>query len=251
MNTTDAIIAIDIGNTNIDIGLIDLEHLKCTRRMTVSSRATEQTFRSAIARIQGSRSARIVMSSVRKDTANVLRPLLAVGMGMPVRTFKYSSRMGIKLCYKKPSMLGSDRLADLLYASRKFSGKDCIVVDAGTAVTVDYLKRGTQFTGGYILPGPSLQLLSLATGTSRLSSVGRSTTPRSLPGTTTSECISAGVHAGIAGAVANIVSIFQKKYGPKSTIVVTGGAWKSAVGSKAFPFVHCPDATLVGTALGG
>lgn len=250
VHKADSIVALDIGNTNIDIGLIDLKRLKCSRRTTVSSRATEQTFRSAINKVRGSQSARIVMSSVRKDVIKVLKPLLAVGMGMSVRTFKYKSDMGIKLCYKKPSMLGTDRLANLLYAAKRFPGQDSVLISAGTAITIDYLRKGSSFVGGYILPGPSLQLFSLATGTSRLPTINRAQQVRTAPGTTTRECISAGVHAGVAGAVTSIVSVLRQKYSEEARIVVTGGAWQSAVASKSFPYEHHPDATLTGIALG-
>jgi pantothenate kinase type III len=242
------VIAIDIGNTNTRIGLVDVQRLACLKRRSVPTAGAVTGVAAIIGRLARPDVPVVVASVVPRVSARLVADLRTRRTGR-VTALQYHAEMGLRVPYKHPNTLGIDRLADLLYAQAARPGKDTIVVDAGTAITIDYLRKGRDFVGGVIMPGAALQLAALNRGTSELPIV-RQQAAR-FPGTSTESCIAAGVDCSIAGGVAEVVAQLRKKFDSRAVVLVTGGAWKAAVASGRFPCTHIPDLTLVGTALGG
>lgn len=128
------------------------------------------------------------------------------------------SDCGIPLRIKNPESVGVDRVLNCKAAIGLF-GPDVIVIDIGTAITIDYASR-KGFMGGVIMPGPSLWSYSL-TRTGMIKKIeekkGR------VPGKDTGEAIYLGIKYGISGAINNIVSEYKSKY-PYAKVVLAGGA---------------------------
>lgn len=103
-------------------------------------------------------------SSVRsearmREIERISRDCLGAGIHWQTTT---ASALGVRNAYSDPGSLGVDRWLALLAAHARFPGRDCIVVDAGTAITVDLLDAGGQHRGGLIMPGARTMLSSLA-----------------------------------------------------------------------------------------
>lgn len=136
---------------------------------------------------------------------------------------------------REPERVGSDRLHAAAGAAALF-GRSAIVVDAGTALTVDaLLVQGSArvFLGGAIAPGPALAAAALAGGTAHLPRIEPRPGARAL-GTITEEALQGGVVVGFRGAAAELVEELAKEAElADSPVVLTGGA-------REFLLVPCP-----------
>jgi type III pantothenate kinase len=139
-------------------------------------------------------------------------------------------------------------LADLLFAYYRYPGKECIIIDAGTAITIDYLTAKENHLGGLILAGPGLQAQSLHAHTSALPVVDYRSSGTNFPGTSTEECIGLGIIYGIAGAINRCLAEFIRQSKKKPVILATGGAWNSISNLVSHKIIYEPNLTLIGTA---
>lgn len=150
----------------------------------------------------------------------------------------------------EPDRVGIDRLAAALASSRLAGeGRGCVVVDCGTAASVD-LVVNNRFLGGAILPGPALMARALADGTSLLPEVVAlgEQPPPSLPGRVTADAIAAGIGFGIRGGIVRLVEEARRSLGGEVDLFLTGG-WRGAVRGELPGVVERPDLVLSGIGL--
>lgn len=148
----------------------------------------------------------------------------------------------------QPDRVGIDRLAAATAASHLVSSKrGCIIIDCGTAASVDMVASEGQFLGGAILPGPALLARSLADGTSLLpeiSSLGHALPPP-MPGRSTNNAIAAGIGFGIRGAICRLVDEARRDLGTEADIFLTGG-WRGVIRGEFSNAREFPDLVLFG-----
>lgn len=160
----------------------------------------------------------------------------------------HSSDLPLKVKTEQPDRVGVDRLAAATAASHLVSSNNgCIIIDCGTAATVDMVGSDSQFLGGAILPGPALLARCLADGTSLLpevSSLGHASPPP-MPGRSTNNAIAAGVGFGIRGAVCRLVDEARRELGSETEIFLTGG-WRGIVRGEFSNIREFPDLVLSG-----
>lgn len=159
--------------------------------------------------------------SVAERGAPVLDMLRARGI-RATRLSATSMRLPITIGYTSPSTLGADRIAAAAGAWSLYPGKGLFVVDAGTAVTYDYVDPSGRFAGGNIAPGMRMRLEALHRFTARLPrlEVPRDYRPARLLGTDTREAMILGAIYGIAGAMA-----YYRSRLPDGTVTVVTGGW--------------------------
>ena len=172
-----------------------------------------------------------------------------------------AERFGVKsLCFPRdvpfpmesrcepPDAVGADRLANALAAYHEFHA-NCLVVDAGTAITVDAVSaEGPRFLGGAILPGVALSAWSLARGTALLPEANvKDLGP--VIGTSTSAAISSGALRGLAGAIDRLTTDLAQELGHCEHIVLTGGDAARLAGLCKTRTVARPHLTLAGLAI--
>lgn len=151
----------------------------------------------------------------------------------------------------EPQRVGIDRLAAAAAAAVvKPEAEGAIIVDCGTAATVDMVAADGRFLGGAILPGPSLMARALAQGTSKLPEVWslEHADPPALPGRNTREAIAAGIGWGMRGAIAELVARGRLVLGPSAPVILTGG-WSRAILPAVPGATEMPDLVLLGIAL--
>lgn len=129
------------------------------------------------------------------------------------------SRLGVRNGYSDPAQLGADRWAALLAAPSLHTG-DCLVVNVGTAMTVDALTASGQHLGGIIAPGFRLMQQALAGGTADLGSRSGCFTP--FPGNT-ADAIHGGIMQSLIGAVSRMAGEMKLSGCPASACVLSGG----------------------------
>ncbi len=126
----------------------------------------------------------------------------------------------LHLDIKNKKSVGVDRVLNCKAAFSIYK-RPCIVIDIGTAITIDVVDKKGNFTGGVILPGPELWIKSLET-TSLINSPSL-LKKNILVGKNTDECITSGINNGISGAIENIVEKLKKFY--KNSVVILTGGW--------------------------
>jgi type III pantothenate kinase len=249
------LLALDIGNTEITAGLFDEDELERSwRLMTYPARTADEwavTLRALfdqagldITDVHGS----VVASVVPPVTEPIADALLDATGTTPV-VVAPDSPLPIRLDVDEPHTVGADRIVNTLAASRLF-GVDVIVVDFGTATTLDCITKDGRFLGGVIAPGLRTAGENLVKRAAKLSATEIAPPTRAM-GKRTEECIRAGLVFGAADAVDGLVRRLKREWPSRDLprVVATGGlAPLVAKYSSEIEEVH-PDLTLQGLRL--
>ncbi len=179
------------------------------------------------------------------DLAKV-QPLLD-GFNFQFSIFNSSMPLPIKLDYKTPETLGADRIADACGAAGLHPGESCLVIDAGTCITVDFIDSKGVYHGGAIMPGLKMNLQALHTFTAKLPLIdleGVEKTP--VLGRSTEESILAGTIGATLLALAGYVALYKEK-APNLRVLLTGGDAKYLLASGTNNgWEHVQNLTLIG-----
>ena len=196
----------------------------------------------------------LLVAAVNESAATRLEAALAEISATghrPVRQRRIDrGHLPVSIRVDAPDRVGIDRLCAAAAAAAQAPGRPIVVVDCGTATTVDMVSPAGEFLGGAILPGPALLARALAEGTSRLPEVAAldSAPPPALPGRSTQTAIAAGIGWGMRGAVARLVAEARAALGGDADVILTGGS--AGVVRDALPgAVEAPDLVLAGIAL--
>ncbi|HMD69075.1 MAG TPA: type III pantothenate kinase [Chitinivibrionales bacterium] len=247
------VLAIDIGNTNTHAGVIDCDALSCLRSDVFPTKDAVRRLGGSLKKLvspAGFAKAppAVVCSVVKIDRGSVAAAIAEAGCGPPV-WFEYTPRFPIKVSYDNAALLGPDRLADCLYCCAAHPGKSQIIIDAGTAITVDFLRNGSEFSGGTIMPGISTQLSSLHEHAAALPSVELDESATEFPGRSTKSAMTTGVVYGTAGALSFVVARYREQFGKDAMVMATGGAWRHVEKLVTFEYEFVKEMTMIGTGL--
>jgi type III pantothenate kinase len=161
-----------------------------------------------------------IVSSVRTDLPNFLQNILTK---IPnVIHLDEHTALPIINTYKTRSTLGKDRIAAAVGANNIFPHCNVLVIDAGTALTIDFISEKNEFTGGIISPGLSMRFNALYQMTEKLPLAKPDSEFKSLKGQTTVDAIQAGVQNGIYFEILGYINHYSRKY-PNLKTVLTGG----------------------------
>jgi type III pantothenate kinase len=210
---TDLTLAIDAGNTRLKWGLFDV-----TGRVTGHGACLN----TELADLRLPAAKKVVISNVAGNTIEARLKTLLVNHPDIQWVTSQAEACGVKNSYVQPEKLGTDRWAALI-AAWNIKQSPCVVVNAGTAVTVDALENA-RFTGGLILPGMDLMQQSLYLGTAQLPiQNARKESAIDTFATSTNDAIYAGTLYAITGAIMLMAEELQKKTGQAPWILMSGG----------------------------
>jgi type III pantothenate kinase len=220
------LLAIDCGNTQTVIGLFDAGELVDHWRIaTVAERTSDElalVFQQLLA-FQGTPDAQVtgmvIGSGVPRVTA-ALRAMSERYFGFPAVVLEAGVRTGMPILYDEPRNVGADRIANAIGAYDLYGGPT-IVVDFGTANTVDAVSAKGEYLGGAIFPGIEISLDALFARAAMLRRV-ELVAPKNVIGKSTIEAIQSGVIYGYSGQIDAMVDRFTDELGP-CTVVATGG----------------------------
>jgi len=221
-------LSIDIGNTNIDLGLFQDDRLLLHCKLPAGARSAAEDFvpllRDLLAPHLGPvRLAGAAIGSVVKDLGDALeRACRDLGARLVLQV-EATWDLGLEIDYHPPERVGIDRLVAAAAAfARAPAGSGAVVADAGTAITVDAVSADGTFLGGLILPGLRLSLRSLHQGTSLLPEIElRDDVP--LLGRSTLECMQAGLIHGSAALVDGLCARIAARLSTPVCGFLTGG----------------------------
>jgi type III pantothenate kinase len=224
MSSTQCTIAFDIGNTRTKCALIEADGV----RMAFSA-LTEPTETLAgrlevahgAAGVELPGQARCVASSVHPAANDGVRRFWQSTTGDAVEFFGPDLPVPITLEVEEPEKAGTDRVLCALGA-RELAGAPCIVVMAGTAITVDLVDGAGRFAGGAIAPGFGLCARAMHEGAACLPLI-QPRRPAEMPGRNTVDAMQSGIYHFCHGGVRALVEKLAAVAGDYPRVVVTGG----------------------------
>ena len=217
-------LAIDVGNTNITTGIFEGTELKAVYRMPTEMCLNDSAFLPHLPDVLKALPDAAVMVSVRSEAARIIMKELEESAGQPPMLVNVNTPIGIKIRYETKETLGVDRLvcASAAFHLYRRSGRPLIVVDMGTATTIDYVTVHGTFIGGMIAPGISSAyegLLASAPQLPRLDDL----LPGELIGASTNACVRSGVVMGHICMIRKAVEMMAQHKGTRPVVVLTGG----------------------------
>ena len=245
-----SILAVSVGNTRVQLGLVTGLDVGPVR--TVGSDDPSALAASAaelIEGVEGDAPDAVLLASVNQPAADAISAALRERLGMPVERFGPSLPVPLATDLPEPSKVGQDRLLAALGAFAT-ANQACIVVDAGTALTVDFVDGSGVFHGGAIIPGGQLMLLALHEHTSALPDLNLVDMPDPLEpfGKSTEHAMFLGVRAAIRGSVRYLAERYADYYEAYPQIVATGGDAALLLGGDELIETMVPDLVLRGIA---
>ncbi len=247
------LLAIDVGNTNSVIGILDGTCLKHRWRIATDPRKTGDEYAILLIQLCGqsgvelSSLGAVALTSVVPDATSALVSGCEDRLGLTPLVVTSDLDLGIEVDYDHPAEVGADRLVNAV-AARELVDGAAIIVDFGTATTFDVLTEDGRYVGGAIAPGVRTSAENLFRRAALLFRVGI-TPPERAIGRTTEQSVRSGIVFGVAGQVEGIVARLTEELGTKPTVVATGGlAAQFAMFAPSIDMVE-PDLTLLGLAL--
>ncbi len=221
------LLVIDIGNTNMALGVYDGEKLVTSWRLTTSRERTvdelgilcRNLFKLAGLEFQVIHG--IVVGSVVPTLDFPLRKMAITYFRIDPLVVDASLPTGMPIRYDSPMDVGADRIADGVAALAKYGGP-CIVVDFGTATTFDVISQAGEYVGGVIAPGINISAEALFLRAAKLPRVDIRR-PHTVIGTSTITSIQSGLYYGYIGLVDGILQQLQEEIDEPAHIIATGG----------------------------
>jgi len=239
---------LNVGNSRLSAGVFEAGELRHIVRVPHQDRAQwPKIITETWAHLDGKPGASIAAASVNPAVAEPLELVVTQVTGRKVAWVGREIELPINVQTENPAETGVDRVLNIAAAYEQLE-KACVVVDAGTAVTVDFCNDNGDFLGGAIAPGVNLMLESLNTGTARLPRVTFDL-PTGAVGKSTVEAIRHGVYHGIRGMVKELVENFATELGRWPEVIATGGDARALFDGWELMHAIAPDLVFYGIAL--
>jgi len=153
-------------------------------------------------------------------------------------------KLPITISYATPNTLGVDRIAAVCGALELFPSQDCLVIDAGTCITYEFMNHKNNYLGGGISPGIAMRFEAMHTFTSKLPLV-KPMNDISLIGNSTESCMQSGVMHGIVAEVGGLIEKYKNLY-PEVRVILCGGDYSFFENKVKHPIFVAPDLVLIG-----
>ena len=249
------IIAVDIGNTNIDIGLFLDGKEQFIRSIPGRSRAKlANCLKSAWQKIPIAKSSKekkrdgvIVVSSVKPAWTKLVQEIAKKSLGEKVYIIGKEVPLPITLWVDEPEKVGTDRVVSAAAAYNVVENA-VVVADFGTAVTIDLVDKNGTFLGGVILPGFEISAQALNENTAQLPNI-KVTKPKVPYGKNTVEAINCGLYYSAVATLQEVIRRYAEKIGTWPHTVVTGGAAKTIKDDCDFIDSFVPNLVVKGIVL--
>jgi len=246
------LLAVDIGNTTIKLGVFDGDKLKTTWQLATGiDRLADEYGALLLTLIQSqklpaSKITGVALCSVVPPLVSVFQQVCQKYLGLPSFIVEAGVKTGLRICMDNPRELGPDRVSNAV-AARHLYGEPVIVIDLGTATTFDVVSRQGDYIGGAIAPGIGIASEALFTRTAALPRIGL-TRPKQVVGTNTIAAMQSGIFFGYIGLIESMLQRIGREMGDKARVVATGGY---AYLAKEIPVIEVvnPDLPLIGLRL--
>ncbi|MCB0406802.1 MAG: type III pantothenate kinase [Bdellovibrionales bacterium] len=246
------LLTLDVGNSQIFGGVFRGDEIIQRFRMTSAHASTSDEYglflRSALREneLNPDDITGVAICSVVPDKLHSLKNCCTKYFNLEPFILQAGVKTGLKIKYRNPLEVGADRIADAIAASFMYPDEDLIVIDFGTATTLEVITRDSEFLGGAILPGVRISMETLEQRTARLPSVEIIKTNTAV-GRSTTESIQSGLFYGHLGAVKELIQrISEQNFSNKRPRVIGTGGFASLFESSGLFDVEEPDLVLKG-----
>lgn len=247
------LLAIDIGNTNITLGVFAGNELRATWRIATDIHRTADEYNILLLNLL--RQKDLDITDITKGAlCSVVPPLTATFEELSQRYSHISPlvigtgvKTGVRIRMDNPREVGSDRIVNAAAAHHLYGGP-VIILDLGTATTFDTVSQEGDYLGGAIAPGINTAAESLFTQAAMLPRV-ELTRPERAIGTNTTAAMQSGLIFGYVGLVEGIIARIKKELGGKSKVVATGGYAELIAKETSIIDIINFDLTLIGLRL--
>jgi len=231
------LLAIDIGNTTVSLGIFQGKKLRSTWKIPTRSIFSKKAI------LLPKDIDAVIISSVVPKTTPIIRKLLVKKYKILPLVLGKNIKAPVKNLYRNPKQVGQDRLVDAV-AVKELYGSPAIVIDFGTAITFDIISKKGEYLGGIIVPGIETSVRALSKQAALLPII-KVSAPKELVGKDTINSMKSGIFYGFGALCDGLVARLKMKYGPMRVIATGGHARLMARFSRSIPKVD-PNLTLQG-----
>ena len=221
------LLAIDIGNTNIVLGGIRDDEIVFQARIATDRLRTSDQYGVEIKNMIEAYGVKLsdiddcIISSVVPPVFNSVRTGVVKIIGKQPMVVGPGLKTGLNIHVDVPSQVGSDRIVIAVAALAEYEAP-LILMDLGTATTIEVVEPDNRYVGGVIFPGVMVSLDALTSRAAQLPGISLDK-PKAVIGKNTVDCMRSGMMYGTAAMIDGIIERIEEELGHKATIVATGG----------------------------
>jgi type III pantothenate kinase len=252
------ILSLDVGNTTLHGGLFDGEQLKFQFRRTSDSHSSSDelgVFLRSVLRENGADPScvtQIAICCVVPDAIYSLRGACQKYFNVTPFLLQAGAKTGLKIRYRNPLEVGADRIADAIAATHLYPNRNLLVIDFGTATTIEVINREGEYLGGSILAGLKISMEALENRTAKLPPVEIvRVDPKHVLGRSTIESIQSGLFFGTVGMLKEFTArlteeCFAGGHGDDKPVILATGGFSGLFEKTGLFDVVIPDLVLKG-----
>jgi len=247
------LLAVDIGNTNVKLGVFDRDRLVATWNLATDTHATTDEYGATLLNLMDrekvvpSEVTGVVLCGVVPPLLHTVVQLCAKYLNTTPLIVEAGVKTGMRICLDNPREVGPDRVVGAV-AAQNLYGKPLVVIDLGTATTFDVVSDEGDYLGGAIAPGIGIASEALFARTAALPRI-ELVRPKQVIGRNTVTAMQSGIIFGYIELIEGMIRRIESELGNKVKVVATGG--------QAYPFaeeipaidVVDPNLTLTGLRL--
>ncbi|MFV0395314.1 MAG: type III pantothenate kinase [Coprobacillaceae bacterium] len=247
------LIVVDIGNTNITLGLFDGNQIVGNYRLTTKLQRTSDEYGFMLlsfltaSNIKTEEIENVIIASVVPKIMYSFNNSIKKYMKKDPIIIGPGIKTGISIKIDNPKTLGADRLVDAAGAYYIHGGA-CLVIDFGTATTFDVITEHGEFIGGATAPGIGISSNALSSQAAKLPEI-EITKPKEIIARDTVTSMQAGIVYGYIGLTENIINSIKESYGKPLKVISTGGLGRIIFNETDAIDVYDPDLTFKGLKL--
>ena len=221
------LLAIDIGNTNLVIGCIENDEILFKARIATDRTRTSDQYGVEIKNMMEAYGVQVgdiddcIISSVVPPVFNSVKTGVIKVIGKQPMVVGPGLKTGLNIHVDVPSQVGSDRIVVAVAALAEYK-PPMILMDLGTATTMDVIEPENVYMGGVILPGVKVALDALTSRAAQLPAISLDK-PKRVVGKNTVDCMRSGMMYGTAASIDGLVDRIEEELGHSATLVATGG----------------------------
>lgn len=221
------LLAIDIGNTNLVIGCIENDEILFKARIATDRIRTSDQYGVEIKNMMEAYGVHVadiddcIISSVVPPVFNSVKTGVLKVIGKQPIVVGPGLKTGLNIHVDVPSQVGSDRIVVAVAALDEYKAP-MILMDMGTATTMDVIEPDNVYMGGVILPGVKVSLDALTSRAAQLPAISLDR-PKYVVGKNTVDCMRSGMMFGTAATIDGLIERIEEELGHKATLIATGG----------------------------
>lgn len=244
------LVVIDIGNTNITMGLVDKNEIIGNYRLTTKLERTSDEYGFML--LSFLNASNILVDEIEDIIISSVVPKIMYSFTNSIKKYFNKEpiiigpgiKTGIRIKIDNPKELGADRLVDSAGAYYIYGGP-CLVIDFGTATTFDVIDEDGDFIGGATAPGIGICTNALSSQAAKLPEI-EIKKPKNIIGKNTVSSMQSGIVYGYIGLTENIINEIKAEFGQDLRVISTGGLGRMIFNETSLIDVYDPDLTFKG-----